>query len=35
MIAKWILAHVVLRENNGNQCTNPPIIANTTPIDNT
>ena len=36
MIAKWILAHVVLRvlpENSGNQCTNPPMTANTAPID--
>lgn len=35
---KWILAHVSLSVypvNKGNQWTNPPIIANTAPIDNT
>lgn len=38
IIRKWILAQVVLSvypENSGNQCTNPPIIAKTAPIERT
>lgn len=38
MIVKWIFAQVLSSinpENKGNQWTNPPMIANTAPIDST
>lgn len=38
MMRKWIFAQVELRVkpvNRGNQCTNPPIIANTAPMERT